>query len=276
MRRLLLSFISAANLVRADFDIQHWEFRRTIEIKQPAPVSAMVIDASVYRASRAGLNDLRIIRNGVEVPYRLRTLPGQREELEFYPTSAQTTSFVSDIGFQGFAYNRVDLSIDPGMFWRNAEISTSGDGKMWTFAGQGAISRTAKREQLSIEFPEQWNRYIRITVFNGDDAPLVIRRISLSGTRRVVEFPTAAAGSYWLYSGNESAKQPSYDFARVTETSIEAPVVFLAGQELNPSYRAPSKPWTDRNPLILNIVLVVAVAVMGFITLRFLREVRAR
>jgi hypothetical protein len=78
-----------------------------------------------------------------------------------------------------------------------------------------------------------------------------------------------ATGPYWLYSGNPGAKQPSYDFASLAPASA----VSLGAPEPNPQYRAPARPWSDRNPHLLNFVLVAAVAIMGFITIRFLRKV---
>jgi hypothetical protein len=395
--KLVLSLFAAACLLRADFDPQHWRTRMPIAVKQPAPVSAIVIDPNVCRASRASLRDLRIVRAGVEVPYRFKILSALREQIELrpailnkaaipntgvqavldlnghpahnrlriattrrnfkelvrietsdddrvwavarddglifdittsgrdvsdlsvdYPVStrryvritipdwrdpaylasawltyfketgavrdtvstltplatndpkAQTTSVVADIGFQGLPYDRLNLTVDPGAFSRTVEISTSSDAKAWSFAGQGVVSRTSQEERLSIDFPDQWNRYVKVTVFNADSAPLKVTRLRLSSLRRLLEFPSEATGPYWLYSGNPEAKQPSYDLASLTP----APAVSVGAPEPNPQYRAPTRPWSDRNPHLLNFVLLAAVAVMGYITIRFLRKVR--
>lgn len=311
--KLVLSLFAAASLLCADFDPQHWQIRTPIAVEQPAPVSAIVIDPAVCRASRARLRDLRIVRAGAEVPYRVEilsagrktsaltvdypvstrrymrvTIPGWRDpaylmsvglteaaavrDIVSTPTpsatedpKAQTTSLVADIGFQGLAYDRLNLTVEQGAFSRSVEISTSSDAKEWSFSGQGVISQ----DQLSIDFPEQWNRYVKITVFNRDNAPLKIIRVSLSALRRLLRFPSMATGPYWLYSGNPDAKQPSYDFASLAPASP----VSLGAPEHNPQYRAPIRPWSDRNPNLLNFVLIAAVAVMGFITIRVLRKV---
>lgn len=267
-----------------------------IVVQQTAAVSAIAIDPAVYRASRAELRDLRIVRAGVEVPYRLQTLAARREQIEpallnraaavrdtvatltpitTEDSKAQTTSLVADIGFEGLAYDRVSLAIGQRLFSRRVEISTSRNGKAWSFAGRGALSRTAQEERVSIEFPEHWDRYIRITVFNGDSPPLEVARLSLSAVRRLMQFPSGAAGSYWLYSGNPAAKQPSYDLAAVNAGAGDAPQVALGAPEANPRYRAPERPWTDRNPRVLNFVLIAAVAAMGYVTIRFLRKVKS-
>jgi hypothetical protein len=396
--RLVLSLFAAASLLRADFDPQHWQTRTPVAVKQPAPVSAIVVDPAVCRASRVRLRDLRIVRAGVEVPYRVEILSGGQEQIEFqpailnkaavpntgvravldlnshpahnrlriattqhnfkeavrietsddgrtwamarqdglvfdittagrktsalavdYPVStrryvrvtipgwrdpaylasawltyfkeaaavrdtnstltpsatedqkAQTTLLIADIGFQGLAYDRLNITVEHGEFSRSVEISTSSDSKEWSFAGQGVISRTSQEERLSIDFPEQWNRYVKVTVFNRDNPPLQVTRVSLSALRRLLRFPSLATGPYWLYSGNPDAKQPSYDFASLAPPST----VSLGAPEHNPLYRAPTRPWSDRNPHLLNFVLIAAVAIMGFIAIRFLRKVVA-
>jgi len=397
--KLVLSLFAAACLLRADFDPQHWRTRMPIAVKPPAPVSAIVVDPNVCSASSATLRDLRIVRAGVEVPYRFEILSALREQIELqpailnkaavpnsgvqvvldlavldlnghpahnrlriataqrnfketvrietsddahtwavaridglifdiatagrdasnlivdYPVStrryvrltipgwnnpdylasawlthyketgairdtvstltpsatndpkAQTTSLVADIGFQGLAYDRLNLTVDPGAFSRSVEISTSPDAKEWSFAGQGVISQ----ERVSIDFPDQWNRYVKITVFNRDSAPLKIPRVSLSALRRLLQFPSEAPGPYWLYSGNPEAKQPSYDLASLTP----ALPVSVGAPEPNPQYRPPTQPWSERNPHLLNFVLIAAVVLMGYITIRFLRKIKA-
>jgi uncharacterized protein DUF3999 len=400
----LFVVLGAACLARADFDPQHWQTRMPITVKQAGGVSAVVVDAAVYRASRAALRDLRIVHAGVEAPYRLRILSARREQTELqpallnkaaspnagveavldlkghpahnrlriataqhnfkenvrietsddarswavaredglifdvsrpdrqvselsvdYPVStrryvrltipgwhdpaylasawltyfeetgavrdtvatltpaatedpkAQTTALVVDIGFSGVPYDLVEVSVEgeTGAFSRSVEVATSGDAKAWLFAGQGAISKAPREEHLSIGFPEQWNRYVRLTLFHGDSAPLKVVRLRLSVFRRLLDFRAAAAGEYWLYAGNPDARRPSYDLAGLRTADADVPNTTLGGAERNPQYRAPERPWTDRNPYVLNFFLLAAVGVMGYMTIRLLRRVKA-
>jgi hypothetical protein len=94
--------------------------------------------------------------------------------------------------------------------------------------------------------------------------------VILSGLRRVIQFPSTEVGPYWLYLGNAVAQEPSYDFARITSSAPAATVTALGKPENNPQYQGPALPWTDRYSFFLNAVLVGAVAVMGYITWRFL------
>lgn len=399
--KLVLSLLAISCSLRADFDVQRWQFRRPIEMKEAAAVAVISVDDSMYRDSRARLRDLRIIRAGSETPYQLRTMSGSQEEVELRPTllnkavvpsvglqavldlngnrqhnrlrlatgqrnfketirvetsddgrnwalvlndglifdisredrnvsdltveypvstrrylrltipgwdnptylqsawltyheevdavrdvmaaltpvmsetsKAGMSSILFDVRFEGLPYDRLDVSIGPGLFSRDVEVFVSNDRNAWSFAGGGVLLRTAERTQLSIQIPEQWSRYIKLSIFNGDDPPLPVRGITLQGFRRTVQFPAIAAGPYWLYLGNAAAKEPTYDFARLTPVVSDAKVVSLGRSENNQQYRAPAMPWTDRYPYLLYAILIGAVAIMGYITWRFLTKLK--
>lgn len=404
MTRLLLSLIAAGSMARADFDAAHWQFRRRLAIANPAPIVSLRVDAPLYRGSRAQLRDLRILRDGVEVPYLIRILSGSEEQRERRPallnksavpgtglqatldlgarvvhnrlriatsqknfkqrvrietsdddrnwavaredgyifdfsqgdrrvsvltvdypaatrrfvrltifgwsnpdyldsawltysrstpgtldllatvtpsaaddSKAQTTVLTADIGFSGLPHDRVELEIAPGLFYRTGEVESASDAKNWVFVGQGVVSRTADRESLWLTFPEQWDRYLRLRIFNHDNPPLAAARLRLYTYRRVIEFPAETAGQYRLYYGNADAKQPAYDFAQTMPAQAKAVEATAGDDEPNPAYqppKPPQKPWSDRHPQVLYGVLLAAIVVMGFLAIRFLLKVQ--
>jgi len=404
MTKLLLSLLTLATLARADFDPPHWRLRKPIRVNANAPLSAVRADPEVFRGSRNQLDDVRIVRDGAEIPYVLQTIHAGSGEREFQPsitnqsvtseglqatldlgahprhnrlriatrltnfkqkvlvetsddaqhwakarddgfifdfsegdrhaavltveypvstrrfvrvtimgwstptdlTSAwltyhsetsgvrdvlatispgvsedakeQTSTWIADIGFGGLPHDRLQLEVGPGLFYRSVEIESSRDAKSWLYVGQGTISRTADSEFLTLGFPEQWERYLRLRVHNGDNAPLSVRRVSLSAYRRVIKFPSNAAGQYWLYCGNPEAKRPSYDFAQVMPAGAQTEEAAPGAEEANPAYLPPvepQKPWSDRHPQVLYGVLALAVLGMGYVAVRFLLKVRA-
>ena len=191
----------------------------------------------------------------------------------------KSTLLVADIGFDGLPHDRLQFAVGPGLFYRSVEIETSRDSKNWTFAGQGVISRTADRENSTVWFSEDWERYLRVRILNQDNPPLVVSRLTLIAYRRVVEFPATIAGQYWLYYGNPDAKQPAYDFAQ-TRSPEAQPVAFTLGrEEANAAYRkpaTPAKPWSDQHPAMLYTVLIAAIVIMGFFAVQLLlRQPRA-
>jgi hypothetical protein len=186
---------------------------------------------------------------------------------------AQTTELTVDLGSPGQPFDHIDLTVDPGLFLRTVEIAATNDLQHWYPTAGGVISRTADGEQLSLETSERTERYLKIIIFNADSAALHFGAVTLSGIRRVVKFSSAQAGAYFVYVGNPSARQPSYDFARVLPESGIAAAAKLGTVSANPLFHLPERPWTDRNPWLLNGALMVAVIAMGFVTIRMLKKI---
>jgi len=193
--------------------------------------------------------------------------PNVRED-----SKTQTTELVLDLGFSGQPFDHVDVAVDPGLFSRTVEIATTNDPKHWYTSFGGVISRTTEGEQLSLEFPERIDRYLKIIVFNADSAPLHFGQVSISGVRRIVKFASNQPGAYFVYVGNPSARQPSYDFARVLPANGVPAAAKLGLEAANPLFHLPERPWTDRNPWLLNGALVAAVIAMGFVTLKMMKK----
>ena len=277
MIRLLLSLLAAGAVARADFDPAHWKFRRSIAIAAPARVVYFVADRTLYQGSRAELADIRIVRDHTETPYLIRRLD-DRDEWPVSPSIAQegnTTVLNGDIGFPGSPHDQLDLKINTREFYRSVEVESSADSQKWRTVARGFLTRAEDLAAETVAFPEQWDRYVRVRIFNHDDPPLEIRQLVLSAERRVVEFPAEVAGQYWLYYGSAGARQPSYDFEQTRPAGRASQLVSLGGEEMNPAYRAAEKPWTDRHPGALYGVLAAAILIMGFIAVRLLLKLRA-
>jgi hypothetical protein len=221
------------------------------------------------------LADLRIVRDQVETPHIIRELE-KRDESSTSATISQetntrTTLVMADIGFQGLPHDHVQLVVDPGQFYRSVKVESSRDSNKWRPIGEGVIFRTEDMGAFTVSFAEQWDRYLRVRIFNRDDPPLAVRQLILSAERRVVEFPAEASGQYWLYYGSSAARRPSYDFAQTRPLHVQPITVELGVEEKNPAYHEAQRPWTDRRPEVLYAVLGAAILVMGLVAVRFLR-----
>jgi hypothetical protein len=183
-----------------------------------------------------------------------------------------STSYVVDAGSSGLPYDRLTIVPKDLRFSRVVEAFCSDDAETWNYAGGGALWKTQNQESLSLRIPEMWMRYAKLTIFNGDDQPLQIPEIQLSGLRRTILFPSAAAGIYTLFSGNSRGAKPSYDLEKTLPDSIEAAPAKLGAVKNNSEFQPLTKPWTDRNPMLLNSVLVVAVTAMLIVTWRYFRK----
>jgi len=402
MKKLAPSCLFFCALAGADFNAETWRYRRPLNVPQRAPIAEFTVDAALYRDSAANLDDLRILRKGVETPYVVKSLTGFRQITERpaaivnkswvpntglqavldlkghaehnrlriatalhnfketvlvetsdddhswavvqsaglifdvsrdehaaaettvdYPVStrrflrltipgwtdpanlqavwlsdfketdtvrdaiatlapsvsedakAQTTELTLDLGFPGQPFDRIALTVDPSLFSRTVEIASANDLQHWFSTSGGVIFRGADEERLLLETPERTGRYLKITVFNADSTPLKFGRVTLSGIRRMVRFPAVEPGPYAVYVGNIGARPPSYDFRHVMPKNIAPTEASLGTMETNPLFRAPERPWTDRNPWLLNGTLIIAVVIMGFISLRMMRKLKS-
>lgn len=188
---------------------------------------------------------------------------------------SQSTLYTIDLGFEGLPHDQVELDVEPSLFYRPLEIETSRDKRDWSYAGRGMIYRTPEQQKLTATFPELWDRYLRIRIFNRDDQPLTVRRVTLRTIQRRIKFSTDSTGQYWLYYGNPDAKSPAYDLAYVLPAGSSP--ARLGPEQRNPDYKPKppaEKPWSDRHPNILYGVLAASIVAMGYITIRFLLKVR--
>lgn len=185
-----------------------------------------------------------------------------------------------DLKQAGVPYDRIRLDSGPSHFYRAAELETSTDAKDWRYVASGAIYRTADESSEGLTFAPRHDRYLRLRIFNGDDKPLTVRSVVLETTVRLLKFRLAGGGTFRLFTGNPDAKPPAYDFAAVLAREAPQPEVRAVIQTpiTNPGYQPPPlpvKPWSERYPQVLYGTLVIAILVMGYITIRLLLKVKS-
>ena len=184
-----------------------------------------------------------------------------------------------DLKQAGVPYDRIRLDSGPSHFYRAAELETSTDSKDWRYAASGTIYQTADENSDGLTFAPRHDRYWRLRIFNGDDKPIAVRSVVLETTVRLLKFRSAGS-TFRLLTGNPDAKPPAYDFAAVIAREAPQPEVHAVVQmpAINLGYWPPPpplKPWSERYPQVLYGTLVIAILVMGYVTIRFLLKVKS-
>jgi hypothetical protein len=196
--------------------------------------------------------------------------------------SAKATTMTVDLAHQNIPVTRVRLRvIRPAAFARLMAVEISDDRQTWQPLGRQRLVRTRDAADLpvGVSFPEGSGRYLRLTVDNGDDVPLDIGRVEVTGIRRTILFPLSAGSAYWLYAGAPDAPLPEYDLPQVLSLRRVPPQTApadLGPHEPNPAYAAPvvRRPWTEERPWLLWGGLVVSMAVILGIIAATLRGMR--
>ncbi|WLD14077.1 hypothetical protein [Planctellipticum variicoloris] len=117
-----------------------------------------------------------------------------------------------------------------------------------------------QKEELTLKLPEgRWNRY-EVAIENGDNPPLAIRGVELSGPRYELIFLATDGEKYRLEYGSPDAEPGRFDTAALSAVLREGPPkVAGALAEARENLSAPLarwRPWNDPNVLISGIVLL--------------------
>jgi len=145
--------------------------------------------------------------------------------------------------------------------------------KGWNYYYQTLYSGylTSLREN-EFEFSTTSTRQLRITVYNADNPPLALHGLSVSGPQVEIILPIKPADNYFLFYGNKNISAPSYDLAHFKDQIPETFVpVTLLDEELigqKPEVQSP----LIENKMWLWVAMGVAIAVMGYFTLKMMKS----
>ena len=168
----------------------------------------------------------------------------------------------------------------PAEFIRSVDISASDDNQEWHFIGRGEIYRyrqsDAGQEQLSISIPfgGGHERYWRVDISNGNDAPLNGVALHARMAPRHLFFVQQPGRTYRLIYGQSRAEAPQYDLTRRLNPHQEdsaAMAITVGPEEENSDYSDP-RPWTEKNGYFLWVVLGIAVLLLGYSAIQSLRR----
>jgi hypothetical protein len=117
---------------------------------------------------------------------------------------------------------------------------------------------------------------LKLTVTDDRNPPLAIGAFTAQSAARQVIFEAASAGTgpIRVYYGNAKAAAPHYDLAaRLGKDLSVTPVRLMLGEQRdNPTYSPEPRPFSERFPWLVYVVLCSAAAVLAGILLSLVRE----
>jgi uncharacterized membrane protein len=126
-------------------------------------------------------------------------------------------------------------------------------------------------DQSRVRFERAVARYLRVVIEDQDSPPLHIRGIAAEGLVQRIVFPRKAGGAYALHYGQPEARPPHYDLADVLPDLDEAEpaAAVLGAPRDNPQHgHEPEAPFTERNPWLFWLVLLVAALILAAVVFR--------
>ena len=193
----------------------------------------------------------------------------------------KTSEVIVDMGVSGIPVKKISLQSPDKNFHRGVYIHTGDNKDKWHYQTGGYIFRydtdKFKGEDLSLNFSETQDRYIKIVVSNQDNKPITISDVQASFAVREVAFRAPKGKEYKLYYGNPEAEEPQYELDKIfpyldKNDYIQAS---FSSQKQNSSYippKEPQPPLTERVPYLLPGALLLACAVLLFLVFRFLKK----
>ncbi len=187
--------------------------------------------------------------------------------------SNRTTEVTIDLGVSGYLTHAINLISSDRNYSRKVILESSNDNVTFSRIGEGYISNISTSlftgSSNRVSYPEQKTRYIRASIVNDDNMPIMINgNLEIEGPVVSAIFEMKQGGTYTLYYGNPAAESSVYDIGRISSYIEEnaIPVVSLGEESLNSAYVAPKGPvvpFTESNKWLLNTLLVLVVLILG-------------
>ncbi len=174
MRRLSLLLFP---VLAAALDTSRWQYEASIDVPPgTSGIAAARLTRDVYVRSQPGLDDLRIMRDGEEIPYLIETRSGAVENSEIEPividksvVPGRGLQLTLDLGHP-FRHSRLRISTAEANFRQKVRIETSNDNRSWAVArDDGHIFDFSQGDRqvavLTVGYPLSTMRYVRATIF---------------------------------------------------------------------------------------------------------------
>ncbi|MBK9168141.1 MAG: DUF3999 family protein [Bryobacterales bacterium] len=176
MKSLILSVVLVGAAAAQDFDASLWRFRQPFRVNTSERVPVLPLDPNVYGRARTDFADLRVVRDGIEIPYVLerfdgsvaeRTLSAKLIDRTITPEGALRVTL--DLGEGPHRHGRVRISTAEKNFRRRVRVETSEDNTYWATAREEAylfdFSQDGREiSVLTVDYPESTRRYIRLAI----------------------------------------------------------------------------------------------------------------
>jgi hypothetical protein len=197
--------------------------------------------------------------------------------------SVNSTIIIADLGQGGIPTDKIVLFSDGKNFNRGVSVYSGNDKNSsdWKYVGQGYIFRydTPKfaGENLDLDIDETTDRYLKIVIYNNDDAPLNFSKVASFATYRNLIFQAKDGQTYDLYYGNRKAYLPKYDLEKYLQyfdlTGTQK--ISLGAQINNATFvpeQEPEKPLTERMPYLLTFILCTMGLILLLLVYKFLKK----
>ncbi|MGO9231462.1 MAG: DUF3999 family protein [Bryobacteraceae bacterium] len=221
------------------------------------------------------------VRRSVRVQGEMVAFPAERQERDADRMDGRPASvWRIDLGVH-VPFERLSFDVRAPTFSRQFQLEIVDDPAAPVLIASGELTRetdTADRSVV-IAFAERVGRRLILTVVDDRNPPLPLVGITAIGAARQVIFEAApaSAGLVRLYYGNPKALAPRYDLGMRIPANAGTPLrMALSPQNANPVYRPEPKPFSERSPWLIYLVLGAASLTLAAVLLSLARAAKAQ
>jgi hypothetical protein len=186
--------------------IADWRYMAPIVITDGThgEIAEFALTPAVHEVARGDLADLRVFTiSGTETGYVVQKREGRTEiiplKAKLYNQSflpGEQSSVTADFGTKALK-NKIKIQTTGTNFRRKVRIEGSDDGETWgiirdgafLFRVQGTATESDGFDKSIVEFPNNDQRYLRITVFRGPEDPEVVEIQDVQASREIKSSP---------------------------------------------------------------------------------------
>ena len=180
----------------------------------------------------------------------LRLLPSVKPQPLPESGEARANAWTIDLGAAGVPIAELALDVADATFARRALIAATDRPPAWRplaatllYRVAAAVGGRLAQENVRVPAERARTRWLRLTVYDGDDAPLALRTVSPAYAAEELLFRAPAAGAYTLFVGGD-LPAPQYGLAAELARTGEQPqlVASLGTVTPNPAYGHLARP----------------------------------
>jgi len=168
----------------APLDLSAWKYRKRIPLTQGDGLAVVKLDREVYMGSEFDRDDIRVVRDGGEVPYVRDTLAVEDDDC-VQPERLLDMSVIDGPAFQftvkagRYLHNQIRIRTSERNFRQRVRIEASEDNQHWAvLRSDGAIFDFTQDyrqfSSLDVEFPVSTKPFLRVTILGWNKTPSVL------------------------------------------------------------------------------------------------------
>jgi hypothetical protein len=215
-------------------DVSPWRFRKLIKIEKPG-AQQIELDLAVLSHAQSGLEDLRLLRGGKQVPYVVERT-SIRRSLSLAVTAGQDAKdpkisrWTIKLSHSNLPITRLTCAVRTELFEREMSLyeersNERGDKFRYNLGSASWVQTPgrARKKEFALELgdrPRQDTLYLE--THNGDNAPIDIEKAQLYYPVTRILFKSQSTDDLFIYYGNADAFTPRYDLSLVANQLLTA------------------------------------------------------